>query len=36
MAYDKNTDSFNEQNYINKYSKPKKELPKSIIFTAVP
>lgn len=35
MSYDPNADAFNRDNYINKYAKQKKDLPISIIFTAL-
>lgn len=35
MSYDPNGDALSSNNYINKYTKPKKEMPRSIIFTVL-
>ncbi len=35
MSFDPNTDSAKKDNYVNKYGRPKIELPRSIIFTIV-
>ncbi len=35
MSYDPNGDALSSNNYINKYTKAKKEMPRSIIFTVL-
>ena len=35
MSFDPNTESAKKDNYVNKYGRPKIELPRSILFTIV-